>query len=147
MPAGAPALGRKRFLCCASFSMTSIQLFDAPLLARSVAWGEMKRASCSPVYLREEPSAEIIDAVVPIADEECAILLGRIARAMPDLSEAALDALDAIDDPRAKKNFCRHFRKSTNITWSDGSSGPAWNHPKRADRRRRARFRHNNGKP
>jgi hypothetical protein len=54
-------------------------------------------------YLREEPSAEIIDAVVPIADEECTILLGRIARAMPDLSEAALDALDAIDDPCAKK--------------------------------------------
>jgi hypothetical protein len=54
-------------------------------------------------YLREEPSAELIDAVAPIADEECVILLGRIARAMPDLSRAAVDALDSIDHPRASR--------------------------------------------
>jgi hypothetical protein len=30
------------------------------------------------------------------------ILLGRVARTKPDLSQAALDALDAIDDPRAE---------------------------------------------
>jgi HEAT repeat protein len=52
-------------------------------------------------YLREEPSAQLIDAVSPIADEECVILLGRIARTMPDLMAAARDALDAIDHPRA----------------------------------------------
>jgi hypothetical protein len=54
-------------------------------------------------YLREEPSAELIDAVAPVADEECIILLGRIARTMPDLSQAALDALDSIDHPRASR--------------------------------------------
>jgi HEAT repeat protein len=54
-------------------------------------------------YLREEPSAQLIDAVAPVADEECIILLGRIARTMPDLSAAALDALDAIDHPRASR--------------------------------------------
>jgi hypothetical protein len=54
-------------------------------------------------YLREEPSAELIDAVSPIADEECVILLGRIARTMPDLSQAALDALEWIDHPRASR--------------------------------------------
>jgi len=52
-------------------------------------------------YLREEPSAQLIDAVARVSDEECIILLGRIARTMPDLMAAALDALDAIDHPRA----------------------------------------------
>jgi hypothetical protein len=54
-------------------------------------------------YLREEPSVQLIDAVAPVADEECVILLGRIARTVPDLSQAALDALDAIDHPRAAR--------------------------------------------
>src|SRR5216683_2859762 len=38
-------------------------------------------------YLREKPSVEVIDAMAPLADEDCVILLGRIARAVPDLSE------------------------------------------------------------
>jgi uncharacterized protein (DUF2342 family) len=54
-------------------------------------------------YLREEPPAELMDAVSAIADEECVILLGRIARTMPDLLPAALDALDSIDHPRASR--------------------------------------------
>jgi hypothetical protein len=54
-------------------------------------------------YLREKPSVEVIDAMAPLADEDCVILLGRVARAAPDLSEAVLDALDAIDHPRAEK--------------------------------------------
>ena len=54
-------------------------------------------------YLRAEPSAELIDAVVSIADDECVVLLGRIARSIPNLAEAALDALDALDVPRAQK--------------------------------------------
>jgi hypothetical protein len=51
--------------------------------------------------LREQPSAEVIDAITPIADEECVILLGRTARTVPDLADAAREALDAIDHPRA----------------------------------------------
>src|SRR5580693_9135590 len=54
-------------------------------------------------YLREEPSAQLIDAVAPVADEECIILLGRIGRTMPALSSAALDALNSIDQPRASR--------------------------------------------
>jgi HEAT repeat protein len=51
--------------------------------------------------LREDPSQEVIDAVPPIADEECMVQLGRIARTEPALSEAALNALEDIDQPRA----------------------------------------------
>lgn len=51
--------------------------------------------------LRDAPSAEVIDAITPIADEECVILLGRIARTVPDLADAAREALEAIDHPRA----------------------------------------------
>ena len=54
-------------------------------------------------FLREKPSAELIDAIAAIADEECIILLGRVADARPDLSQAVLDALDGIDHPRAEK--------------------------------------------
>ena len=53
--------------------------------------------------LRETPSAEVIDGITGIADEECIILLGRIARTVPSLTEPVLDALDAIGHPRAVK--------------------------------------------
>jgi hypothetical protein len=75
-------------------------------MAAACALGRMGRNEVRPLltrYLREEPSAQLIDAVSPIADEECVILLGRIARTMPDLSQAALDALDSIDHPRASR--------------------------------------------
>ena len=75
-------------------------------MAAACALGLMGRNEVRPLlarYLREEPSAQLIDAVAPVADEECIILLGRIARTMPDLSAAALDALDSIDHPRASR--------------------------------------------
>jgi HEAT repeat protein len=74
--------------------------------AAACALGRLGRGEVRPLlvrFLRAEPTAELIDAIVPIADEECVILLGRVARARPDLSESVLDALDAIDDPRAEK--------------------------------------------
>ena len=37
----------------------------------------------------------------PIADEECMVQLGRIARTEAALSDAALNALEDIDQPRA----------------------------------------------
>jgi hypothetical protein len=52
--------------------------------------------------LHEEPTIEVIDAIAAVADENCTVQLGRIARTMPALSAAAVDALDAIDSPRAK---------------------------------------------
>jgi hypothetical protein len=39
--------------------------------------------------------------VSSIADEECAVLLGRIARSTPALAEAALISLENVDDARA----------------------------------------------
>jgi HEAT repeat protein len=75
-------------------------------MAAACALGRMGRNEVRPLltrYLREEPSAQLIDAVVPVADEECVILLGRVARTMPDLSQAALDALDSIDHPCASR--------------------------------------------
>jgi HEAT repeats len=52
-------------------------------------------------YLREEPTAELIDAIAPIGDDECIVLLGRVARSMPHLSECAIEALHSTDRPRA----------------------------------------------
>jgi HEAT repeat protein len=75
-------------------------------VAAACALGLIGRNEVRPLLvrlIREEPSAQLIDAVAPVADEECIILLGRIARTMPDLSAAALDALDAIDHPRASR--------------------------------------------
>jgi hypothetical protein len=51
--------------------------------------------------LRDAPSPEVIEAIAPIADEECVVLLARIARTMPHLADAALDALEVVDHPRA----------------------------------------------
>jgi HEAT repeats len=54
-------------------------------------------------HLRTAPSAEVIDAVVAVADEECVVLLARIARRQPALAAAARDALEQIDHPLAAK--------------------------------------------
>jgi HEAT repeat protein len=75
-------------------------------VARSAACalGQIGRIEARPMLaklLREEPSEEVIDAVSSIADEECMVQLGRIARTEPGLSDAALNALEDIDQPRA----------------------------------------------
>jgi len=75
-------------------------------VARSAACalGQIGRMEARPTLaklLREEPSEEVIDAVSSVADEECIVQLGRIARTQPALSDAALNALEGIDQPRA----------------------------------------------
>lgn len=80
--------------------------------AGACALGQMGRIEArAPLarHLRETPSPEFIDAIVPVADEECVILLGRIGRTTPGLTAAALDALDAIGHPRAQK-IAAHLR-------------------------------------
>ena len=52
--------------------------------------------------LRHAPSPNVIEAAVSIADEECVVLLGRIARTAPALADSALEALESIDHPRAE---------------------------------------------
>jgi len=65
-------------------------------VARSAACalGQIGRIEARPMLaklLRQEPSEEVIDAVSSVADEECIVQLGRIARTQPALSDAALN--------------------------------------------------------
>ena len=75
----------------------------------TAAWcalGRMGRREARPALtrlLRDAPSAEVIDGVAPIADEDCVVLLGRIARSQPPLARAALEALETIEHPRARQ--------------------------------------------
>jgi HEAT repeat protein len=74
-------------------------------VAAACALGRAGRIEAQPVLarlLRDEPSAEVIDAVSSVADDDCIVQLGRIARTNPVLSAAAIDALDAMDSPRAQ---------------------------------------------
>jgi HEAT repeat protein len=53
--------------------------------------------------LRQEPSAEIIEAVALVADEDCLVVLGKLARDRADLADAVLAVLDDSDLPRAAR--------------------------------------------
>jgi hypothetical protein len=77
-----------------------------PTVARSAACalGHMGKIEARPLLkslLRKAPTEDVIEAVSPIADEECVVLLGRIARAMPRLTDPVLVSLENIDEPRA----------------------------------------------
>jgi hypothetical protein len=84
-------------------------------VARSAACalGRMGRTEARATLVRllhEAPSAEIIDASASLADEDCIVRLGQIARQRPDLAALALDALADIDHPRASAiagDICR----------------------------------------
>jgi HEAT repeats len=68
------------------------------------ALGRLGRSDARPALkelLRERPSKEVVESVSAIADEECMVLLGRLARTTPALADAALYALESIDHPRA----------------------------------------------
>jgi HEAT repeat protein len=68
------------------------------------ALGHLGRPEARPALIRllgTAPSPEVIDAVAPVADEDCVVLLARIARTKPGIARAAGDALDRIDHPRA----------------------------------------------
>ena len=70
------------------------------------ALGRMARGEARPSLLRllrEAPSAAVIDSITAVADEECLVILGRIARTRPVLADAALVALDSIGSSRAVK--------------------------------------------
>jgi hypothetical protein len=79
-------------------------LNDGVARSAACALGRMGRTEARPTLarlLREQPSEAVIDAVSPIADEECMVQLGRIARSGPALLDAVLSALEDIDHPRA----------------------------------------------
>lgn len=79
---------------------------NAPVaLEAACALGRLGRPEGRPALLRllqTTPSAESIDAVVPIADDDCLVQLARLGRARPHLLANVLEALDAIDHPRAE---------------------------------------------
>jgi hypothetical protein len=83
-----------------------LELLDDPdhVVAREAACtlGRMGRNEARPTLLRllqQAPSATVIDAISEIADEECLVILGRIARTRPDLLDTALETLDSIGSP------------------------------------------------
>lgn len=68
------------------------------------ALGRMGRHEARPLLLRllrEQPSAAVIDAVSGVADEDCLVVIGRIAQKEQALADVALAALEAIASPRA----------------------------------------------
>ncbi len=72
--------------------------------AAAKALGRMGRTEARPWLtrlLRQNPDAELVESVPLVADEECVVLLGRIARQHTGLRDAALAALEAIETPRA----------------------------------------------
>ena len=72
--------------------------------AAALALGRMGRIEARPMLkglLRDAPSDDAIEAVSAIADEECAVLLGRIARSGSVLADAALVSLENADHARA----------------------------------------------
>ena len=75
-------------------------------VAAACALGRMGRPEARPMLVRRlriAASPEIIDAVSAIADEDCIILLGRLLRAEADVADAAREALEASDHPRAEQ--------------------------------------------
>jgi len=80
-------------------------LHDMVSRSAALALGQMGRSEARPrlkQLLRDAPSEDAIDAVSFIADEECLVLLGRVARSHPGLARAAIDTLENVDQPRAQ---------------------------------------------
>lgn len=71
--------------------------------AAACALGRLGRTEARPSLvrlLRTAPSPEVIDALASVADEDCVVLLARIARTKPELASSAIDALHQINHPR-----------------------------------------------
>jgi HEAT repeat protein len=72
--------------------------------AAAVSLGHLGRPEAMPELLRlirSAPTAETIDALASIADDDCFVELGRLAESQPNLRDAVCDALDGLDHPRA----------------------------------------------
>jgi len=98
--------------CCArplpELISLSIDLLDdlnrTVVASAAFALGRMRRIEARPILkssLEDDPSEDVIDAVASSADEECLVLLGRIARSNSALADAALNGLEDVDDHRA----------------------------------------------
>ena len=73
-------------------------------MTAACALGRMGRQEARPLLMRalhQAPSLAVVEAVPQVADEDCVVLLGRIARTLPDLAAAARDAIEASEHPIA----------------------------------------------
>jgi len=74
--------------------------------AAARALGRMGRVEALPVLLRlllASPDAEVVEAIAEVADDDAIVLLGRTARARPNLAGAILEGLESRDEPLALK--------------------------------------------
>jgi HEAT repeat protein len=73
--------------------------------AAACALGRLGRPEARPalaMLLATDPAEDVIEAIAPIADESCLVLLARVARTAPDLAPAVLEALEVSGHPRAE---------------------------------------------
>jgi HEAT repeat protein len=73
-------------------------------MSAALALGRMGKIEARPILkglLRDAPTEEVIEAASSIVDEECAVLLGRIARSGSVLADAALVSLENADHASA----------------------------------------------
>jgi hypothetical protein len=85
--------------------------------AAACALGRLGHRGACPALkqlLREQPSRNVVESIPAVADEECTVLLGRLARTVPTLADAAIEALESIAHPRASAITAavRHLRSS-----------------------------------
>jgi HEAT repeat protein len=72
--------------------------------AAALALGRMGRDEARPSLLRmlgNDPTKEIVGAIASVATNDDIVVLGRPAVTRPDLADAVIEALEAIDTPRA----------------------------------------------
>ena len=70
----------------------------------ALALARMGKTEARPILkalLRDAPAEDVIEAASSIIDDECAVLLGRIARSGSVLANAALVGLENADHARA----------------------------------------------
>lgn len=125
-----PGIRADACYCSHPFSSVITRLIDllndideAVARAAACALGQMGRIEARPRIkrlLHKAPTKDVLDAAASIADEETIVLIGRIARAGLSLSSAALDALEAIDNPRASA-IAADVRRSS----PEGTAPPA----------------------
>jgi hypothetical protein len=80
-----------------------ISPFASPPPAPSAAWAAPKPCPVLVRFLETPPSVEVAEALVEAADDDAIVLLGRKARASPDLAPRIIEALESRDDPLAAR--------------------------------------------
>jgi len=91
----------------------------------AIALGRMGKTSARPVLLRllrNEPSADALDAIAVVADEDSVVLMGRVMRERPELSEMARQVLEEIEHPLATLVLRSHQSERSCALEADGGA-------------------------